>query len=53
MVTNLARTLRDLKERNIWIVGADEQAEKTLYETRSCPSRSPGCSAPKARACGA
>ena len=32
MVTNLARTLDDLKERNIWIVGADEDAEKTLYE---------------------
>jgi 23S rRNA (guanosine2251-2'-O)-methyltransferase len=33
MVTNLARTLDELKERSIWIVGADEQAEKTLYET--------------------
>jgi 23S rRNA (guanosine2251-2'-O)-methyltransferase len=32
MVTNLARTLDDLKERNIWIVGADERAEATLYE---------------------
>jgi 23S rRNA (guanosine2251-2'-O)-methyltransferase len=32
MVTNLARTLDDLKERSIWIVGADERAEKTLYE---------------------
>ena len=32
MVTNLARTLRELKERNVWIVGADERAEKTLYE---------------------
>ena len=32
MVTNLARTLRDLKERNIWIVGADERAEKSLHE---------------------
>jgi 23S rRNA (guanosine2251-2'-O)-methyltransferase len=32
MVTNLARTLDDLKERNIWIVGTDERAEKTLYE---------------------
>jgi len=32
MVTNLARTLRDLKERNIWIIGADEGAQKTLYE---------------------
>src|SRR5262249_10656133 len=30
MVTNLARTLDDLKERSIWIVGADEEAEKTL-----------------------
>ena len=33
MVTNLARTLDDLKERNIWIVGADEHADKTLYES--------------------
>ena len=32
MVTNLARTLGELKERNIWIVGADERAEQTLYE---------------------
>lgn len=32
MVTNLARTLNELKERSIWIVGADERAEKTLYE---------------------
>ena len=33
MVTNLARTLAELKDRNIWIVGADERAEKTLYES--------------------
>jgi len=32
MVTNLARTLAELKERNVWIVGADERAEKTLHE---------------------
>ena len=32
MVTNLARALAELKERNIWIVGADERAERTLYE---------------------
>jgi 23S rRNA (guanosine2251-2'-O)-methyltransferase len=31
-VTNLARTLDELKEREIWVVGADERAEKTLYE---------------------
>jgi len=32
MVTNLARALSDLKERNVWIVGADERAEQTLYQ---------------------
>jgi 23S rRNA (guanosine2251-2'-O)-methyltransferase len=32
MVTNLARTLADLKDRNIWIVGTDERAGKTLFE---------------------
>jgi 23S rRNA (guanosine2251-2'-O)-methyltransferase len=32
MVTNLARTLSDLKEKNVWIVGADERAEQTLYQ---------------------
>jgi 23S rRNA (guanosine2251-2'-O)-methyltransferase len=32
MVTNLARTLDELKERNIWIAGADERSEKSLYE---------------------
>jgi 23S rRNA (guanosine2251-2'-O)-methyltransferase len=32
MVTNLARTLAQIKERNAWVVGADERADKTLYE---------------------
>ena len=32
MVTNLARTLADLKDRNIWIVGTDEKAEKALFK---------------------
>ena len=32
MVTNLARTLAEIKERNIWVVGADERAEKTLHQ---------------------
>ena len=31
-VTNLARTLRDLKERNIWLVGLTGEADQTLYE---------------------
>lgn len=33
-VTNLARTLRDLKESNIWIVGADEAGSTGLYDAR-------------------
>ena len=32
MVTNLARTLEEIKQRNIWVVGADERADRTLYE---------------------
>jgi 23S rRNA (guanosine2251-2'-O)-methyltransferase len=32
MVTNLARTLEDLKQRNVWVVGADERADQALYE---------------------
>ena len=32
MVTNLARTLGELKERGIWVVGAAGEAERTLYE---------------------
>jgi 23S rRNA (guanosine2251-2'-O)-methyltransferase len=31
MVTNLARTLDELKEREIWVVGADEDAASTLF----------------------
>ncbi len=33
MVTNLARTLGELKERSIWITGTSEDAPKTLYQT--------------------
>ncbi len=32
MVTNLARTLNELKERNVWIVGTSDDAPKTLYQ---------------------
>lgn len=31
-VTNLARTMRELKERDIWLIGTTDDAEKTLYE---------------------
>ncbi len=33
MVTNLARTLNELKERNIWIIGTSDAADKTIYQT--------------------
>ncbi|MEO6984225.1 MAG: 23S rRNA (guanosine(2251)-2'-O)-methyltransferase RlmB [Paralcaligenes sp.] len=32
MVTNLARTMRQLKERNVWLVGTDDQATNDLYQ---------------------
>ena len=32
MVTNLARTLNELKERNIWIIGTSGDADKHLYQ---------------------
>lgn len=32
MVTNLARCLRDLKSRGVWIVGTDERADQTPDE---------------------
>ncbi len=33
MVTNLARTLGELKERSIWIVGTSDEAPRTLYQS--------------------
>ena len=32
MVTNLARTLGELKERNIWVIGTAGEAEKSIYQ---------------------
>ena len=32
MVTNLARTMRRLKERDIWLVGTDDQANGSLHQ---------------------
>ncbi|WP_130389847.1 23S rRNA (guanosine(2251)-2'-O)-methyltransferase RlmB [Cupriavidus agavae] len=31
-VTNLARTLRELQERGIWVIGTDDGTEKSLYD---------------------
>ncbi|ROZ78375.1 23S rRNA (guanosine(2251)-2'-O)-methyltransferase RlmB [Ramlibacter sp. WS9] len=33
MVTNLARTLGELKERSIWCIGTSDDAPKTVYQT--------------------
>jgi 23S rRNA (guanosine2251-2'-O)-methyltransferase len=30
-VTNLARAIREIKERNIWVIGADQGAARELY----------------------
>ena len=32
MVTNLARTLGELKERNIWVIGTSDAATQTVYD---------------------
>jgi 23S rRNA (guanosine2251-2'-O)-methyltransferase len=32
MVTNLARTLGELKERNVWCIGTSEDAPKTIHQ---------------------
>jgi 23S rRNA (guanosine2251-2'-O)-methyltransferase len=34
VVTNLARTLRDLKDRGIWLVGTDDAAPQSLYKAK-------------------
>jgi 23S rRNA (guanosine2251-2'-O)-methyltransferase len=33
-VTNLARSMRELKEKGVWLVGADERAQQALFEAR-------------------
>ena len=34
VVTNLARTMRDLKDRGIWLIGADDAAPESLYKAK-------------------
>jgi len=36
MVTNLARTLGELKERSIWVTGTSDDAPKRVYEVDLC-----------------
>jgi len=37
-VTNLARTLRALKDRGIWVVGTDDQAAESIHEVQATSS---------------
>jgi 23S rRNA (guanosine2251-2'-O)-methyltransferase len=34
VVTNLARTMRDLKDRGIWLIGADDSAKESIYKAK-------------------
>ena len=34
VVTNLARAMRELKDRGIWMVGADDDAPQSIYEAK-------------------
>ncbi len=34
VVTNLARSMRDLKDRGIWLAGADDAAPQSIYEAK-------------------
>jgi 23S rRNA (guanosine2251-2'-O)-methyltransferase len=34
VVTNLARTLRDLKDRGIWLIGTDDAAPESIYKAK-------------------
>jgi 23S rRNA (guanosine2251-2'-O)-methyltransferase len=34
VVTNLARTMRDLKDKNIWMIGADDSATESIYKAK-------------------
>jgi 23S rRNA (guanosine2251-2'-O)-methyltransferase len=38
MVTNLARTMRQLKDRDVWLVGTDDQASETMYTVQAARS---------------
>jgi 23S rRNA (guanosine2251-2'-O)-methyltransferase len=34
VVTNLARTMRDLKDKGIWMIGADDSAKESIYKAK-------------------
>ena len=49
MVTNLARTLNELKERDIRVVGTAEDAPRSIYDARPHRPAGAGASAPKGK----
>jgi 23S rRNA (guanosine2251-2'-O)-methyltransferase len=34
VVTNLARTMRDLKDKGIWLIGTDDSATESIYKAK-------------------
>ena len=34
VVTNLARTMRDLKDKGVWLVGADDSATESIFQAK-------------------
>jgi 23S rRNA (guanosine2251-2'-O)-methyltransferase len=34
VVTNLARTMRDLKDRGVWLIGADDSAPQSIFQAK-------------------
>jgi 23S rRNA (guanosine2251-2'-O)-methyltransferase len=34
VVTNLARTMRELKDKGVWMIGADDSATETIYKAK-------------------
>jgi 23S rRNA (guanosine2251-2'-O)-methyltransferase len=47
---NLARTLRELRDKGVWLIGTADEAERTLYDVDMTAPR-PSSWAPRARAC--
>ena len=34
VVTNLARTMRDLKDKGVWLIGADDSATESIFTAK-------------------
>jgi 23S rRNA (guanosine2251-2'-O)-methyltransferase len=38
MVTNLARTLEEIKQKNIWVIGLDPSASQDIFSIKDLPT---------------